>query len=84
MRWTYALFIISILCSVICIILFLLIPGFPLFFFFFFPPIFCYGRKFQSPPPHYFPPYCSHCGKILLEPDEQYCPHCGAPLRDQI
>jgi hypothetical protein len=80
MYWSKYLYIASILFSITCIILFILIPGFPLFIFFFLPPIFWWSHKYQSET-RYALPKCPYCRKTLLEPDEAFCAHCGRKLK---
>ncbi|MFX1317924.1 MAG: zinc-ribbon domain-containing protein [Promethearchaeota archaeon] len=79
--------LISIVLTAFMILLFFIIPGFPLLIFLFFPPLFCWGlqgQETESPPSTYpvqqVPRYCPQCGKQLLEPFETYCPRCGAQL----
>lgn len=80
MNWSKLIFIGSILFSITCIILFILIPGFPLFIFFFLPPIFWWSHKYRTEP-QYTIPKCPYCGITLLEPQEDFCPHCGQKLK---
>ncbi len=79
--------VISILLTALMIILFFLIPGFPLLIFLFIPPLFCWGLqgREEQPPSTVHPAkkslqYCPQCGKQLLEPFETYCPRCGTHL----
>ncbi|MFW9831484.1 MAG: zinc-ribbon domain-containing protein [Candidatus Thorarchaeota archaeon] len=85
-RW-YIISIISILLTALMILLWFLIPGFPLFIFFFLPPLFCWGLSRNEEEPTSVPPavytgphYCSQCGKQLLEPKEMFCPRCGTKI----
>lgn len=80
MKWAYFIFIGSMIFTVLCIILFITIPGFPLFIFFFLPPIYCWGYKAQSDSDSYSVPKCPHCGKALLYGKTRFCPHCGKAL----
>ncbi|MFX1510260.1 MAG: zinc-ribbon domain-containing protein [Promethearchaeota archaeon] len=80
--------IISILLSLLMLVLFFIIPGFPLLIFLFLPPLFCWGLQGQGEessstahPIQMGPRYCPQCGKQLLEPFETYCPRCGAVLK---
>ncbi len=81
MNWSQILFIFSIIFTILCVILFFIIPGFPLFIFFFIPPIFCWSQKGQKDS-YFSPSTCPNCGKLLLEPQENYCPHCGYKIRE--
>ncbi|MFX1575989.1 MAG: hypothetical protein ACFFCF_02335 [Promethearchaeota archaeon] len=79
--------IISIILTILMVVLFFIIPGFPLLIFLFLPPLFYWGlqnNKAPPPsrahPPQKVPRYCPQCGKRLLEPFETYCPRCGAAL----
>ncbi len=88
-RW-YLLSILSILLSFLFLILYFLIPGFPLLIFFFIPPMICWcmqGRETKPPhevhPAYSIPRYCPQCGKQLLEPFETYCPRCGTQISEE-
>jgi len=82
--------IISVLITVFLLVLFFIIPGFPLFIFLFLPPLFCWGlqgRDEETPSKVHSVQmgsrYCPQCGKQLLEPFETYCPRCGAYLQPE-
>ncbi|MHA1425164.1 MAG: zinc ribbon domain-containing protein [Candidatus Helarchaeota archaeon] len=83
MNWSYFFFILSCLITILCILLFLFIPGFPLFIFFFIPPIFCWSHKIQKSY-SYTEPVCPYCGNMLLQPQASYCPHCGHRIREEF
>ena len=79
--------LLSIVMTAFMILLFFIIPGFPLLIFLFLPPLFCWGlqgKDAESPPTMHpvqqAPRFCPQCGKQLLEPFETYCPRCGAHL----
>jgi hypothetical protein len=85
-RW-YLVSAISIVLTGLTIVLWLFIPGFPLLVFLFFPPLFWWGSRkgdeeeeTEAEPGSSTPLLCPHCGKPLLEPQEEFCPRCGARL----
>lgn len=87
-RW-YVVSALSVILTGLMIVLWLLIPGFPLLIFLLFPPLFCWGSRqgneeSDSETEHAATPFlrCPHCGKPLLEPQEDYCPRCGTRLRE--
>lgn len=80
--------------TLLMVVLWLLIPGFPFLIFFLLPPIFFWGSQTSKEEQETafeadrvgvqqsLVMECRFCGKtVSLEPDETYCPHCGERIR---